>query len=49
MKTATTNQDHDLFIQEMAGVTPLKEAGRITANKSHDADPGQYYRRLAAQ
>ncbi len=49
MKTATTNQDHDLFIQEMAGVTPLKEAGKVAVNRAEDASPGQYYRRLSAQ
>lgn len=49
MKTATTNQDHDLFIQEMAGVIPLKEAGKVAENKALNATPGQFYRRLAAQ
>ena len=49
MKTASSNQDHDLFVQEMAGVTPLKRADTTTLNKTENATPGQYYRRLAAQ
>lgn len=49
MKTASSNQDHELFVQEMSGVVPLKRAGAAALNKSDETTPGQRYRRLAAQ
>ncbi|MCW7551470.1 DNA endonuclease SmrA [Endozoicomonas gorgoniicola] len=42
-------EDHDLFLQEMQGVTPIKQSVTADIQKSHRETPGQRQRRHAAQ
>ena len=42
-------EDHDLFLQEMQGVAPIRQSAKANLRKPRKATPGQEERRSAAQ
>lgn len=44
-----SDQDLDLFFQEMADVVPLKKTDRLALKKTDEVTPGQQYRQRKAQ